>query len=88
MLTIESASNPIWNDAQQETIHLDVKFVEFNDVLPFTATSYDDMPYGIELFNRAKNGEFGVIKAFEEHPAIATLTPAQDQPTTNGTQTI
>jgi hypothetical protein len=88
MLTIESASNPIWNDAQQETIHLDVKFVEFNEIMPFTATSYDEMPYGVELFNRAKAGEFGEIKPYEQHPAVANLTPAQDQPNTNGTQNI
>jgi hypothetical protein len=86
MLTIESASDPFWNDAQHETIFLNVKFAEFNEIMPFTATPYDDMPYGVELFNRAKAGEFGEVRSFSEHPAHVNATPSQDQPNTTGTQ--
>lgn len=83
MLTIESATNPIYGNAEGTNITLQVKFAEFNEVMPFAATSYDPMPYGVELFARALNGEFGEIA-----PYVASITPAEDQPTTQGAQTL
>ena len=55
-------------------------FEEFDEELPFTATSYDPMPHGVDLYNRAKAGEFGVIAEYVPPPVI--------QPTTEGTQEI
>lgn len=81
MLTIEYAKNPIWNDATGEAIHLNVKFAEFDEELPFTATSYDSMAYGIELYNRAKAGEFGEIELYVPPPEPV-------QPITTGSQTL
>lgn len=81
MLTIESAKDASWNDDTGNAIHLTVKFAEFDEEMPFTATSYDDMPYGIELYERAKAGEFGEIAAY-------VLPPEPVQPVTTGTQTL
>lgn len=83
MLTIEYAKNPFYNDPNNETVLLTVKFVEIADELPFTATPYDDMPYGVELCINAKNGDYGVVKSWEENPHYA---PPIEQPTTTGTQ--
>lgn len=81
MLTIQSATNPVYANAEGTSITLQVKFEEFAEVLPFAATSYDPMPYGVELYNRAIAGEFGPIE-----PYVAPPEPVQPQ--TQGAQTL
>lgn len=81
MLTIESAKNPFYANAEGTCISLQVKFAEFEDVLPFGATSHDVMPYGVELYNRALAGEFGPIAPF-------VAPEGAPQPTVNGAQTL
>lgn len=68
MFTLNYAKNPIWNDAEGNSILLTVKFDEFNEELPFNATSYDTEAHGVDLYNRAKNGEFGEIAPYEPPP--------------------
>jgi hypothetical protein len=82
MLTIKSATNPIYANAQGTCIQLQVKFEEFDEIMPFAATSYDSMPYGVELYNRALSGEFGEIAP------MPVLTIGEDQPVTTGAQTL
>jgi hypothetical protein len=81
MLTIESATNPVYDNAEGTYITLQVKFAEFDEVIPFGATSFDPMPYGVELYNRALAGEFGTIAAYVPPPEPV-------QPTTQGAQTL
>jgi hypothetical protein len=81
MLIIETASNPCWNDANKTSIQLTVKFTEFEEILPFTATPNDSMPYGVELYNRAVAGEFGEVAPYVAPPEVT-------QPTTQGAQTL
>jgi hypothetical protein len=83
MFTLEYAKDPFWNSDDGQQILLTVKFEEFNEEMPFTATSFDTMPYGVDLFNRAKAGEFGEIGAYVPVP-VAT----EPQPTTQGAQTL
>lgn len=64
MLTIISASNPVYVDETGNRIDLMVKFAEFNEVLPFTAVPDDIYSYGRELYSRAKAGEFGEVIPF------------------------
>jgi hypothetical protein len=64
MFTLEYAKNPTWNDAEGNSICLIVKWEEFVEEMPFNATNYDSMPYGVDLYNRAKAGEFGEIGEF------------------------
>lgn len=80
MLTIESATNPVYSSEDGLHVELQVKFAEFKEVLPFGATPYDPMPYGIELYNRALAGEFGPIAPF--------VAPEVTQPVTQGAQTL
>ena len=80
MFTLQYAKNPIWNDDSGQAIFLIVKWEEFNEEHPFTAASYDSMPHGVDLYNRAKAGEFGVVA-----PYVAPIeTPNQ----TTGSQTL
>jgi hypothetical protein len=81
MLTIESATNPVYSSADGICISLQVKFAEFAEVMPFGATPYDSMPYGVELYNRALAGEFGAIAPF-------VAPPEPVHPTTQGAQTL
>jgi len=84
MFTLEYAKNPKWNSDDGQQIYLDVKFAEFNEELPFNATSFDPEAYGRELFERAKAGEFGEIA-----PYVAFVPPIpENQPTSTGTQTL
>jgi hypothetical protein len=79
MLTLQYAKNPIWNDAQGTSIFLIVKWEEFNEEMPFGATSFDPEPWGVDLYNRAKAGEFGVVAPY--------VAPEPINIPTQGTQT-
>ena len=79
MFTLKYAKDPIWNSDDGQQILLTVRFEEINEDLPFNATSFDSEPHGVDLYNRAKAGEFGVIAPYV---APETLT----QPNTTGTQ--
>lgn len=80
-MTIQYAKNPAWNSETGQDIFLIVKFKEFEEELPFTAASFDSMPYGVELYNRAKIGEFGEIAPFVRPEDYV-------QPTVMGAQTL
>jgi len=64
MFTLEYAKNPIYFDESGNAINLIVKWQEFNEEMPFLATSYDCEPHGVNLYNRAKAGEFGEIASY------------------------
>ncbi len=84
MFTLEYAKNPKYNSEDGNQIYLDVKFAEFNEELPFNATTFDTEAYGRDLYARAKAGEFGEIA-----PYVKFIPPiSEDQPTTSGTQTL
>lgn len=63
--TVNSARNPQWANTAQTAINLEVDFDELDEqYVPFTATSYDSMDYGVDIYNRAVAGEFGEIADF------------------------
>ena len=83
MFTLEYAKNPVWSSDDGQSISLIVKWAEFNEEHPFGACSFDSMSHGVDLYNRAKAGEFGEIAPFVD-PIVAT----QPQPQTTGSQTL
>jgi hypothetical protein len=64
MVTLEYANTPIWANADGNAITLIVKWKEFNEEMPFGATPYDPEPWGVDLFNRAKAGDFGEVAPY------------------------
>jgi hypothetical protein len=65
MLTLEYAKNPVWfNQEKINSIELIVKWEEFSDEMPFLACSYDVEAHGVDLYNRAKAGEFGEVASY------------------------
>lgn len=81
MFTLEYAKNPQYNSEDQQQIFLEVKFEEFNEELPFNATSFDTEEHGRDLYRRAKAGEFGEVKAY-------VPPPPREQPKTSGVQIL
>ena len=81
MFTLEYAKNPSYSSADGNSIFLIVKWKEFNEEHPFAATSFDSMQYGVDLYNKAKNGEFGEVT-----PYVAPK--AEEQPSTTGSQDL
>jgi hypothetical protein len=70
MFTLEYAKNPIWNNEDGTIILLTVKWEEFVEEMPFGATSFDVEAHGVDLYNRAKAGEFGEVA-----PYVAPIQP-------------
>jgi len=79
MFTLEYAKNLVYNNEEGTSINLIVKWEEFTEEMPFTSLPNDPELYGVDLYNRAKAGEFGEIA-----PYVA-LDPVNVS--TQGTQT-
>lgn len=73
MFTLQYAKDPVWNNAEGTAILLTVKWQEFNEEMPFGATSFDSEPHGVDLFNRAAAGQFGTVA-----PYTTPIAPAID----------
>jgi hypothetical protein len=85
MFTLEYANTPVYGNVEGTNIQLIVKWAEFNEEMPFGATSYDSMPHGVDLYNRALAGEFGAVAPYV--PPLP-LVSANNQPTTTGSQNL
>ena len=86
MFTLEYANTPVYGNAEGTNIQLIVKWEEFNEEMPFGATSYDPMPHGVDLYNRAKLGEFGEITPYVA--PVFYFDAANNQPATTGSQDL
>ena len=83
MLTFKQAKNPVYGNFDETIVNLEVMFEEFGDTwLPFTAMPTDPELHGVEIYNKAKAGEFGAIAPYSAPPAT------QSQPQTQGAQTL
>lgn len=80
MLTLEYAKDPIFNSIDEQQILLTVKWAEFKEEMPFNACYFDPEPWGVDLFNRAISGEFGVVAPFvNEVPPTIDFEPTPEQ---------
>ena len=73
MFTLQYAKDPVYNNEEGTAILLTVKWEEFNEEMPFGACSFDPEPHGVDLYNRAKAGEFGPVSPF-----VTTVSPTID----------
>ncbi len=81
-LTVVSAHSPEYNDDTGNAIFLYVKFAEFEEELPFTATTYDPMDYGRQIYADAVAGKYGFVAPY------VPPEPAPNQPVVSGAQTL
>lgn len=61
--TIISVSNPVYVTADGKQITCNVT-TEEHGTIPFTATSFDVMPYGVAFYNALITGTYGTIAAY------------------------
>lgn len=71
--TLAYGRDPVWVTEDKTALNLIVSFVELNGEMPFTATLYDDLPHGRDIFARACAGEFGTIADYVP-PTIEQLS--------------
>ena len=76
MPTVQTVTDPIYADETGNAINCMVKFVEFPDPLPFTATSYDPEEYGRELYYQLVAGVYGPVAPYVPPPPVETVTTA------------
>ena len=84
MLTLQQVREPYYQSADGERIHLMVKWAEFPEEHPFTATSFDPEQHGRDLYNRARRGDFGPVGAY----VPPETQPAPTQPSSQGAQNL
>jgi Tfp pilus assembly protein PilO len=59
--TIESVTDLKWADNDHTGIACQVKFAEFDNMIPFYATPIDTEEHGRFIFDQAVKGEYGDI---------------------------
>jgi hypothetical protein len=77
-LTLKSARDPSWSNAEHSAIDLLVIFNETAPIIgetPFTARPDDIEPHGVLLFEKASAGEFGEVAPYQ--PPSAEVLAAQ-----------
>jgi len=65
MLTIETVTNLKWADANHTYFDAQVKFKEFDSVLPYTANANDTEDHGKIIYNSGLAGDFGTIASYD-----------------------
>lgn len=86
MFTLQYAKDPVFISESGDAINLTVKWEEFGEEHPFTATSYDSMEHGRNLHALALAGHFGVVGDYVPPPVNADGQATQPQPISVGAQ--
>ena len=72
--TLLGAKNPRWGDKDKTIIVLECKFSHYESLgltendgyYDFTANPLDTEPHGVEIFNKAKAGDYGTVADYVE----------------------
>ena len=72
--TLIDAKNPRWMDEKKTSIVLECKFSHYADMgmtendgyYEFGASPDDVEPHGVEIFNKAKAGDYGTVADYVE----------------------
>lgn len=75
-LTVVSARDPKYSQADEQAIELLVQFAEIAEELLFNAMPNDCVSYGVELYNNAKAGVYGPVAPYIPPPAPPSEIPA------------
>jgi len=66
MYTVENVIEPKYVNQDGSAIDCKVKFFELADYMPFCATSYDIVPYGLQIHSDCVAGKYGPVEPY--HP--------------------
>jgi hypothetical protein len=91
MFTVLSANNPRWTDQAHSAIVLNVIFEQTKETIgeqPFAASPNDSEPHGVELFERAKAGEFGEVQEPTREMILALVMCMRTDRAASATQKV
>ncbi len=87
MFTIEYVKNLQWDNAEHTSFSCVVKYEEFNEEHPSGIAPTDPYPHIQEIWTKANAGEYGAIAEYVPPPP-PVAKPAEEQPVSEGTQTL
>lgn len=85
MFTIQYVKDLKWFNAEHTMFDCVVKYAEFDEEHPSGINATDPYAHIQEIWAKGIAGEYGVIV---EYVPPATPAPAEEQPSTEGTQTL
>jgi hypothetical protein len=86
MLTIEYVKDLQWADLEHTMFDCVVKYAEFNEEHPSTINATDPYAHINEIWTKGNAGEYDVIAEYVA--PIVIPAPDEEQPTTDGMQTL
>jgi hypothetical protein len=72
MYTVESITDIVYRTEDKQHINCKVKFAEFNEVHPFTASDTDPEDHGVSIYNDIVSGKYGAIGDYVPPPPPTT----------------
>lgn len=85
MFTVEYVKDLKWCNAEHTEFECVAKYAEFNEEHPSGINPIDTCAHIQEIWTKGIAGEYGVIA---EYVAPEVVVPAENQPATEGTQTL
>jgi hypothetical protein len=85
MFTVEYVKDLKWCNAEHTMFDCVVKYTEFSEEMPSGINATDPYAHINEIWTKANAGEYGVIAEYVPPPEPEVL---ENQPTTEGTQTL
>jgi len=72
MYTVESITDIVYRTEDKQHINCKVKFAEFNEIHPFTASITDIEDHGVNIYNDIVSGKYGPIGDYVPPPPPTT----------------
>jgi len=72
MYTVESITDIVYRTEDKKHINCKVKFAEFDEVHPFTASVTDPEEHGVNIYNDIISGKYGPIADYVPPPPPTT----------------
>jgi hypothetical protein len=90
MFTVELVKDLKWVNTEHTVFECVVKYAEFNEEHPTGINGADPYAHIQEIWTKANAGEYGIIAKYEPPLLSETIVakPGEEQPTTEGTQTL
>lgn len=89
MFTVQYVKDLMWCDESHTMFNCIVKYEEFNEEHPSSINATDPYAHIQEIWTKGNAGEYGVIAEYvPPPPPVIKPAPEEEQPTTQGTQTL
>ena len=87
MFTVEYVKDLQWDNAEHTSFSCVVKYAEFNEEHPTGVNGTDHYAHIQEIWTKGIAGDYGVIAEYVPPPP-PIAKPDEEQPSTEGTQTL